>query len=78
MARRPHAAVPQKKTGPRINRDIRAEKVLLIDENGEKQGVMPLDAALDAAQEVGLDLVEVSPDQEVPVCKIIDYGKLKF
>lgn len=39
---------------------------------------MPLVAALDAAQEAGLDLVEVSPDQEVPVCKIVDYGKLKF
>ena len=39
---------------------------------------MPLGAALDAAQEAGLDLVEVSPNQEVPVCKIIDYGKLKF
>ena len=39
---------------------------------------MPLMAALDAAQEAGLDLVEVSPNQEVPVCKIIDYGKLKF
>jgi len=61
-----------------VNRDIRAEKVLLIDEEGEKQGVMPIGAALDAAQEAGLDLVEVSPNQEVPVCKIIDYGKLKF
>ena len=39
---------------------------------------MPLMAALDAAQEAGLDLVEVSPNQDVPVCKIIDYGKLKF
>ena len=61
-----------------MNRDIRAEKILLIDENGEKQGVMPISAALDAAQEAGLDLVEVSPNQDVPVCKIIDYGKLKF
>ncbi len=39
---------------------------------------MPISAALDAAQEAGLDLVEVSPNQEIPVCKIIDYGKLKF
>lgn len=39
---------------------------------------MPITAALDAAQEAGLDLVEVSPNQDVPVCKIIDYGKLKF
>ncbi|RIJ17106.1 translation initiation factor IF-3 [Henriciella mobilis] len=79
MARRPHAAPPSKRdSGPRTNRDIRAEKVLLIDEHGEKQGVMPLMAALDAAAEAGLDLVEVSPNQEVPVCKIIDYGKLRY
>ncbi|MEH6808615.1 MAG: translation initiation factor IF-3 [Hyphomonas oceanitis] len=57
---------------------MRAAKVLLIDENGEKQGVMPLAAALDAAREASMDLVEVSPDQEVPVVKILDYGKLRF
>ena len=39
---------------------------------------MPIDAALDAARDAKLDLVEVSPNQEVPVCKIVDYGKLKF
>ena len=39
---------------------------------------MPLNAALEAAEEAGLDLVEVSPNQEVPVCKIIDYGKLRY
>jgi translation initiation factor IF-3 len=52
--------------------------VLLIDENGEKQGVMPTEAALEAAAEAGLDLVEVSPNADPPVCKIIDYGKLRF
>jgi len=52
--------------------------VLLIDEAGEKQGEMPLDAALEAAQEAGLDLVEVSPNAQPPVCKIVDYGKLKY
>ncbi len=78
IARRPHAAQPQKKSGPRVNKDIRAEKVLLIDENGEKQGVMPIGAALDAARDAKLDLVEVSPNQDIPVCKIVDYGKLKF
>jgi len=52
--------------------------VLLIDADGEKQGEMPLDAALDAAREAGLDLVEVSPNQDVPVCKIIDYGKMRY
>ena len=39
---------------------------------------MPIGAALDAARDAKLDLVEVSPNQEVPVCKIVDYGKLKF
>ena len=50
----------------------------MIDENGEKQGVMPLTAALDAAREAAMDLVEVSPNQDVPVVKILDYGKLRF
>ncbi|MAU67339.1 translation initiation factor IF-3 [Hyphomonas sp.] len=69
---------PQKEKGPRTNDDIKAAKVLLIDEHGEKQGVMPLAAALDAAREASMDLVEVSPNQEVPVVKILDYGKLRF
>ncbi|MBI1264252.1 MAG: translation initiation factor IF-3 [Alphaproteobacteria bacterium] len=78
MARRPHAAPPIKKDGPRINREIRVPRVLLIDEHGEKQGIVPFDAALAAAEEAGLDLVEVSPNADPPVCKIVDYGKLKF
>ncbi|WP_075191395.1 MULTISPECIES: translation initiation factor IF-3 [Maricaulis] len=78
MARRPHAAQPPKKEGPRINRDIRVPRVLLIDESGEKQGIMPTEAAIEAAEEVGLDLVEVSPNADPPVCKIVDYGKLKY
>ncbi|MEM9669836.1 MAG: translation initiation factor IF-3 [Pseudomonadota bacterium] len=79
MARRPHAAPPVKKSsGPRTNQEITAPRVLLIDENGEKQGEMPTGAALDAAKEANLDLVEVAPDGDPPVCKILDYGKLKF
>ncbi|MCR9129196.1 MAG: translation initiation factor IF-3 [Alphaproteobacteria bacterium] len=78
MARRPHAAPPPKKEGPRINREIRTARVLLIDETGEKQGEMPIEAALEAASEAGLDLVEVSPNANPPVCKIVDYGKLKY
>lgn len=66
------------KEGPRVNRDIRVPRVLLIDENGEKQGEMPIEAALEAAQEAGLDLVEVSPNSAPPVCKILDYGKYKY
>lgn len=61
-----------------MNQDIRAPRVLLIDQNGEKQGVMPTSAALEAAEEVGLDLVEISPNSEPPVCKILDYGKFRF
>lgn len=71
-------AAPPVKEGPRINEEIRVPRVLLIDENGEKQGEMPTAAALEAAQEAGLDLVEVSPTAQPPVCKILDYGKFKF
>ena len=73
---------PPSKDGPRINEDIRVPRVLLIDEHGEKQGIMPtsaaLEAALEAATEAGLDLVEVSPTADPPVCKILDFGKFKF
>ena len=69
---------PPSKDGPRINDEIRAAKILLIDQNGEKQGIMPITAALEAAEEVGMDLVEISPNSDPPVCKILDYGKFKF
>ena len=69
---------PPVKDGPRTNEDIRAPRVLLIDEAGEKQGIMPTSAAIEAAQEAGLDLVEVSPNSDPPVCKILDYGKFRF
>jgi translation initiation factor IF-3 len=62
-----------------VNEEIRGvPRVLLIDENGEKQGEMPIGAALEAAAEVGLDLVEVAPMAEPPVCKIMDFGKFRF
>jgi translation initiation factor IF-3 len=51
--------------------------VLLITEDGEKRGVVPLAEALAAAQSAGLDLVEVAPG-ETPVCKVLDYGKMRF
>src|ERR1700748_1115877 len=69
---------PPSKDGPRINEDIRVPKVLLIDQNGEKQGIMPTTAASEAALWLGLDLVEVSPNSDPPVCKVLDYGKYKF
>ena len=61
-----------------MNQDIRAPKVLLIDQHGEKQGVMPTTSALEAAEEAGLDLVEIVPTADPPVCKILDYGKFRF
>jgi translation initiation factor IF-3 len=69
---------PPVKDGPRTNEDIRVPRVLLIDEHGEKQGIMPTEAAIEAAQEAGMDLVEVSPNADPPVCKILDYGKFRF
>ncbi|MCH8521995.1 MAG: translation initiation factor IF-3 [Glycocaulis sp.] len=61
-----------------MNGEIRVSRVLLIDEHGEKQGEMPIEAALEAAAEAGLDLVEVSPNASPPVCKLADFGKLKY
>src|SRR6201998_864061 len=69
---------PPVKDGPRINDEIRVPRVLLIDQNGEKQGVMPTSSALEAAEEAGLALVEIVPNADPPVCKILDYGKFKF
>lgn len=65
-------------TGPRINEQIRAREVRLIDENGQNLGILPKHDALARAEDVGLDLVEISPDAEPPVCKILDFGKYKF
>ena len=71
-------APPARDTGPRINRQIRAHEVRVIDHEGENRGVMhPRDAVV-LAEEVGLDLVEVSPNVSPPVCKILDYGKYKY
>ncbi len=64
--------------GPRVNEDIRVPQVRLIDEEGEMQGVMSARDALLRAFSVGLDLLEISPNAEPPVCKILDYGKFKY
>ena len=61
-----------------INRAIRAREVRVIDAEGEQLGVMALGDALAAAEERGLDLVEVSPGAVPPVCRIMDYGKYKY
>ena len=64
--------------GPRVNEDIRVPQVRLIDHEGEMQGVMSARDALLRAYAVGLDLLEISPNADPPVCKILDFGKFKY
>ncbi|MBA3813284.1 MAG: translation initiation factor IF-3 [Alphaproteobacteria bacterium] len=64
--------------GPRVNEKIFSPKVRLVDEDGEMVGVVSQKDALERAYKVGLDLVEVSPNADPPVCKILNYGKYKF
>ncbi|WP_319477395.1 translation initiation factor IF-3 [Marispirochaeta aestuarii] len=62
----------------RINEQIRVREVRLIDGDGEQRGVLPVNEAIQLAQDAGLDLVEIAPNANPPVCKILDYGKYKF
>jgi len=62
----------------RVNDQIRLSPIRLIDENNEQVGVIDLDQAKQRAREAELDLVEVSPNSEPPVCRIMDYGKWKY
>jgi translation initiation factor IF-3 len=62
----------------RVNRDIRSKEVRLIDAEGENVGVVGLDDAIAKAKEVGLDLIEISPNANPPVAKIMDYGKFSY
>ena len=78
IARPPLRLEPNKKDQFRANRDIRVPKVRLIDDAGTNYGVLTTRDALDRALEAGLDLVEVSPNVDPPVCKIMDFGKFKY
>jgi translation initiation factor IF-3 len=62
----------------RINEMIQVREVRLIDEKGGQRGIVPTAQAMEIARQVGLDLVEVSPGANPPVCKLLDYGKFKF
>lgn len=70
--------MPSSKDGPRVNKEITAPQVRLVGADGEMVGVVSSQDALAMAKEANLDLVEVSPNAEPPVCKIIDYGKYKY
>jgi translation initiation factor IF-3 len=61
--------------GLRVNGGIRAEKIRLVDESNNQVGIVDRNFALEKSREAGLDLVEVSPTSEPPVCRIMDYGK---
>ena len=70
--------MPQNFSGPRYNEFIQSPKVRVIDHEGENLGVMLTAEAIEAAAEVGLDLVEVSPNADPPVAKFLDVGKYKY
>ncbi|RKY49049.1 MAG: translation initiation factor IF-3, partial [Candidatus Neomarinimicrobiota bacterium] len=62
----------------RVNQRIRASRVRLVDETGKQVGIVSIKDALRYAEEKGLDLVEVAPNADPPVCRVMDYGKYKY
>jgi len=71
------SATPSRE-GPRVNEEIDVPNVRLINGEGEQVGVVTTRAAIQAAMDAGLDLVEVSPNVDPPVCKLLDYGRFKY
>lgn len=71
-------ARPPRERGPRVNEDIRGRRVRVIDPEGNQLGILTPEEALSAARGRGLDLVEVSPNSQPPVCRIMDFGKFKY
>ena len=69
---------PPVKSGPKFDNMIQSDKVRVIDENGENIGVMYTREAIEQANELGLNLVEVSPGADPPVCKFLDVGKYRY
>jgi translation initiation factor IF-3 len=63
---------------PRVNRQIAAPSIRLVDQNGNMVGVVSVAEGIRMADQAGLDLVEISPTASPPVCKILDYGKYKY
>ena len=70
--------MPPVQDGPRVNGAIRAPQVRCINPDGEQLGVLDTKDAISKAEDFGLDLVEVQPNVDPPVCKILDYGKYKY
>ncbi len=61
-----------------MNEEIRVPEIQLIDDQGENRGTVSVERALEIAQEAGLDLVEIAPNSQPPVCKILDFGRYKY
>jgi len=76
--RRRYFDKPPERDEPRVNERIRVPRVLVIDETGTKLGEFLTKDALDMARERGYDLVEVAPNARPPVCRLVDYGRLKY
>ena len=74
--RRSHITTPEKQN--RKNNEIRVPKVRVIGSDGEMIGVLSREEALALAEEEGLDLVEIQPNADPPVCRVMDFGKFKF
>lgn len=77
IARRPFKPVPVQ-SGPRVNEQITSNEVRLIGADGSNHDVVGITEAMEMAYEAGLDLVEISPNANPPVCKVLDYGKYKY
>src|SRR5436853_6586371 len=73
-----NAPRPGDRSGPRINDQIRISPIRLIGAEGEQHGIVPTAQAQEMAREAGMDLVEVAAQERPPVCKIMDFGKLKY
>ena len=67
-----------KPQGPKSNQQIRSIDVQVIGSDGNNVGILPLKKAIELAKEEGLDLIEISPNANPPVCKIMDMGKYKY
>jgi translation initiation factor IF-3 len=71
-------AIAKRANQTNVNQRIRAKTVRLIQADGEQAGIVPIEEALEVAKKAALDLVEVAPNADPPVCRIMDYGKFKY
>jgi translation initiation factor IF-3 len=78
MRRRNRSRPARDNSGPRVNDRIRVPRVILVDEDGKRLGEFLTQDALQFAQDRGLDLIEVAPNERPPICKVGDWGKIKY